>query len=543
MSKKYKLEDVILFASQYNFEVLDTEYVDVKTNMKFKCVKCGSITKRSFDTFKKTQCCSVCKKNELHQKWDNILYNVLEICRKYNKIIPLKQLRFENVTVSTDTIIDIIHAKGYSSYADFCNKNGVFNPENIIINNKRVPKSEITIEDLIALWKECKEKYDVNLGSEICNKYTKEWNIPSWSVIQEILRKNNLTLDEFYSHVGINYNRKDVSKYDFYLQQFIQISNELGKHITVSELKNNKWNLPSSRWFVTNCPNKNVKNYNEFLEWIGLIPKYNLSKSKAIEVILRMQSRLERPLMYDDFRCPKKDEIGIGAINKIWGSLNKMKRELNLEINQEDMMHKKRTYEEAKADILDCCNKVNTSENRRIITTKDIKKHCPVNALSYTKVFKENNQTLREYITSIGFEFQKEGNGLNYIFEDGEKVRSQHELDFSNIIRNKLNLQYNVDYFRDVRYREFIKTYDGLIDCDYIIKHKGRIVYVEIAGMLKDYVKNFISKTPIINSKSKEKYRTKLTQKEQMLKENNLEYYILFPSEIQEDFILEIFNK
>ena len=51
------------------------------------------------------------------------------------------------------------------------------------------------------------------------------------------------------------------------------------------------------------------------------------------------------------------------------------------------------------------------------------------------------------------------------------------------------------------------------------------------------------SKSKEANSKSKEKYRLKLIEKEKMLKDNNLDYYILFPSDLQEDFLMSIFKK
>ena len=59
-------------------------------------------------------------------------------------------------------------------------------------------------------------------------------------------------------------------------------------------------------------------------------------------------------------------------------------------------------------------------------------------------------------------------------------------------------------------------------------------IYIEIAGMLKDNEKNYYNDIPILeNSKRRENYRLKLNEKEQMLKENNLEYYIILPSDMK----------
>ena len=52
--------------------------------------------------------------------------------------------------------------------------------------------------------------------------------------------------------------------------------------------------------------------------------------------------------------------------------------------------------------------------------------------------------------------------------------------------------------------------------------------------MLKDNESNYYNNIPIMeNTKRKENYRLKLNEKEQMLKENNLKYYIISPSDMK----------
>lgn len=549
MGKKYTIENVKDFAKEQGYEVLDEIYIDIKTKMKFKCLKCGEIVDKSLDTFKTYHNCSNCKNIELNNKYDNILNNILDICKKYNKIIPISKLKDYGINVSKDNINNILHKKNYKTYHDFCINYNIYGEYDVIINNQYISNEKLTIEDLKLLWQECKEKYNVILGAELCNKYLKEWHIPSWLTIQNVLKKNNYTLYDFYTYIGINCHFKDLSKYDLYLDKFIKVSNETGRHLMYNELENNKWNLPGVKWFIDNCPNKNIKNYNQFIDWIGFIPNYNVSKDTAIKAIINMQSKLNRPLMYDDFRSPNPNEVGIGTINKIWGSMNKMKSELKLEIIQEDMICKNITLEQAKEDIKKLCNYIYNTENRKTITTTDTSKiDGLLNFGTYRKYLKDNNENIKDYIKSIGFELQKEGRGLIYNFEDGEITKSKYELEFSKYLRDKLNLKYNVDYFRDVRYKTFINNYNNLMDCDYIINYKGRKIYIEIAGLLRDYDKYYYN-NKIINSKSKEKYRLKLMKKEEMLKSIDCEYYILFPinknykSIIDFDFINGIFNK
>ena len=270
--------------------------------------------------------------------------------------------------------------------------------------------------------------------------------------------------------------------------------------------------------------------------------KSNKSKEEITKIIYAMQKILNRPLQYEDFRNPTKDTIGITEIRNHFGTMNKMKSELGLEIIQESMMDKTKPIIEMKSDLIRLCNEILKKENRKVITIKDIDRcEYTVNSNSYRKYLKLEYLTIGKFLDSIGFQLQKEGNGLNHTFENGEKVRSQYELDFSKLLREKLKLQYGKDYFRDVRYKEFIPGYKGLLDCDYIINYNSRKIYIEIAGMLRDNKLNFINNI-VINSNSKEKYRQHLILKDKMFKDNNLEYYILFPSDLQEDFLLSIFN-
>lgn len=97
----------------------------------------------------------------------------------------------------------------------------------------------------------------------------------------------------------------------------------------------------------------------------------NLSKNDCMNIIRNMQSKIDRPLEYKDFKNPSIDEIGVTMIKKYWGSLNKMKKELGFEIVQENMMDKQLSKE----DFDDTINKIITylsNENRNFTTTREI---------------------------------------------------------------------------------------------------------------------------------------------------------------------------
>jgi hypothetical protein len=333
----------------------------------------------------------------------------------------------------------------------------------------------------------------------------------------------------------------NLEEYNLEVEKFKCISNELGRAIKYEEMK--KYNLRSTRWYVKHSNNPKVTNFNEFIEFeVGMVPRYNLSKEKAIECILELQSKLGRPLMKKDLIGVKNNSIGQGALSHYWGGFNKMKEELGLEIVGKNLKEIERTIFIIKRDVVRMCAYILENENRYTITISDWKKlKGIVSFQSCQKWFIDNGSSVREFINSIGFELVESGSGLNYFFEnDNEKVKSQFELEFTKMLRN-IELKYNIDYTKDVRYSKFIDNYRGMLDCDYVIKYKDRLIYVEIAGMLRDYKEWYINDKPL-NSKSKEKYRLKLREKENMLKDAGLEYYILFPCDLNEDTYKKIFN-
>ena len=258
----------------------------------------------------------------------------------------------------------------------------------------------------------------------------------------------------------------------------------------------------------------------------------NLSKEDCINIIMNMQSKLDRPLEYKDFKNPDMDEIGITSIKKYWGSLNRMKEELGLEIVQENMMDKQLSKEDFDNTVNNIINFL-SEENRNFTTTREI--HENSNWASYgtlDKMCKKYyNENLIKYLARYGIIFGKQGHGLNYDFDDGEHATSQFEYMFSKHLKEN-GFVYNKDYFRDVRYSKFIENYDGNMNCDYVIHVGNEILYIEIAGIIADYKTWYYDDKIITQSKSKEKYRIKLKEKEKMLKDNKLKYFILFPCDL-----------
>ena len=402
--------------------------------------------------------------------------------------------------------------------------------------------SKISLEELCTIFKSF-EKINNKIPTSVeCNSGL--YDLPQWLTVQKILKHNNTKLKDFYIKLGKTTKlRSSVDDYSEMVERYKKISNEKGSALKYRELFGNKYGLPTSSWFVKHCPEKNITNFSQFVEWCGFKPRYTMSKEKTIEIILDMQSKLDRPLMKKDFANPSQDSIGVGMIKTHWGSMNKMKEELGLTIVGADVNELIRPIEQLKKDIVKLCNKIKTEENRNIITYDDIN-DCSftMNRQTYDKLFREKlNMTLREYIQGIGFKLMKSGSGLVKHYDDGEITSSQFEYHFTNYLRDIINLKFNSDYQRNIRYKTFISWYSGLMDCDYIIKYKDKLIYIEIAGILRDYKEWYLNDKPL-NSKSKEKYRLKLKDKENMFKESGVEYYILFPSDLNEDTYKKIFN-
>jgi len=273
--------------------------------------------------------------------------------------------------------------------------------------------------------------------------------------------------------------------------------------------------------------------------------KKELSKNEVIYRIWEMDEALDRYIMYDDFR-DKKWGVTISDIIKYWGSVNKMKEALYLEINQESMMDKSLSKSAFDTTIKNISNYIKnelskdfTSEYEldnnicllfNTVKTNTLRKAC----------IKYYNISLPKKFLEYGIKMGTPGRGIKYTFKDGELTTSQFEYLFSIYLRN-LGLKYNINYYRNVKYRQFIKDYKGNKNCDYVIYYNDRIIYIEIAGVIRDYKKLYYSKTSI-NRKSKEKYRLDLLEKEKMLKDNNLEYYILFPCDLTINNIMNILN-
>ncbi len=172
----------------------------------------------------------------------------------------------------------------------------------------------------------------------------------------------------------------------------------------------------------------------------------------------------------------------------------------------------------------------------KMFTTTDLDEFLLKNNFELTygtihkKLKKECGKSIGDIAKENDLELAKEGRGLVHIFQDGEKALSRYERIFSTILRNS-GFVYNRSYFRDVKYSDIfndVVVSKNSMTIDYVLIYENRKIYIELAGVLRDY-ERYYKDNISIGSESKEKYRKQLIRKEEILKRNNVEYYILIP--------------
>lgn len=484
-------------------------------------------------------------------RYEKLGYEIPRIFKNYRYIIPLGAKITVKVTDLPPNSNYKVEAKcdccgniktiAYSRYLQNIDRNGCYlctydTMHRDFINN-------ISYDSVILA---IKKFYEKNGRFPLNNEYTEDngFNF-TYSKLNSVLKLNNTTLNDELAKIDcfsvVNYNEKYYDVYFQRLKEIINENKEVGNNLYLLSRKEyyTRYKLPSIRWFIKYCPDTSVNNVESFKNWAGFYT-YHMTKERCSEIILNMTNNYDRPLMYDDFRGHVYGQVTLNMIREHWGSVNKMKEELGLEIVQESMIDKQLSKEDFDCMVQDICQYV-LGDNRNFVTTREINENSCWQSYGtlYRMAKKYYSSSLQEIFEKYGVTLGKQGNGILYDFDDGEHTTSQFEYMFSKFLRN-YGLQYNVDYFRDVKYSTFIDGYNDLLNCDYVIHVHNKIIYIEIAGIIEEYKSWYYQNKSIDRSKSKEKYRIKLQKKETMLKENGLIYFILFPCDLTEDNMLAI---
>ena len=401
---------------------------------------------------------------------------------------------------------------------------------------------EINYEDLKIIFQDFVDKngyFPTQLEWVLSN------NLPQPRIVNRILKDNHVTYNEFCNYFGkVKHVRTESKDYNLFLQKYKDKCNEIGRALTIKELVNNTYGLPSAKWFVDNCPNKDIKMYDDFILWCGFESnKIKRSRDEIAQELIMLQDKLSREITMNDI---KSDNVSFSAIvlTRIFGGLDKAKRELGL-IRINKVADRDKTFEDLKQDLETILLSIKNIEGRNQIVLKDISQttyiNNPSNANRYKTQFKNHNEDFYKFIESYGIKVATNGNGICFRFKDGELTKSFLEHKLSQYLRNELQLVYNENYFRDVKYSTFVKT-DRRIDCDYMINYNGKQYYIEISGMIKPSYKEKWRETDF-KSKGKNEYKDNMILKEQLLKDNNCSYFIWFSDDINKEVYRKIFKQ
>ena len=404
------------------------------------------------------------------------------------------------------------------------------------VEDREVISTEVTYDDLIILYHQYIETYgEVPLYSKCDSKH----NMPQGRIINRLLEENNITYNDFLNQFGkVSHVRTESKNYDIFVDRFKEISQEYGRGLKQSELFNNTYGLPNPNWFVKYCPDKTVKSYDDFVKWCGF--ESNCLKNEDNEVgkkLIELQHRLGRPITNNDITV---ENVGFSPIvvARIYGNTSNAKKELGL---LKTPSNQPKPFEFYKEKLSTTLFKIKEITGRNFISWADIESELynenPCEHKTYLRSFKDAEIDIFSYVKSLGFQMNPSNFSNTYTFDDGERVVSTLEYDFSTYIR-KLGYVYNKTYYRDVLYRKFSNG-TGKINCDYCICIDGKYLYVEIAGIINKPIKDDW-KTHSYSSKQEIGYQQKMIRKEKLLIESNCDFLFIFKNDILNGLYKEI---
>lgn len=394
------------------------------------------------------------------------------------------------------------------------------------VDGKQKKSTELTYEDLTWLYWNFINTYGY-IPTTIEGKA--KYNLPQQRIIKKLTSQDGHTYNEFINQFGKvkNVRTEDKSKYDEYVRRYKQISEKIGHGLGIKELTNNIYGLPNTKWLVKNCPDDSVKTFDDFVQWCGF-PSNKTTKDKqyVIQSLIDLEKRLGRPITYKDITT---ENVGFSSVvvNRIWGNLTKCKEEVGLMPSISCKPVPFVVYKE-KLDMV--LNEISSQTTRNIISWRDIEGgSVKIEHKSLIKAFKREDIDLFAYIKSKGFTMNPSEYSYHYTFDDGERVVSTYEYEFSLFLKEQ-GYVYKKDYFRDVMYRKLMDVgFKTKMNCDYVFGKKC----IEIAGIINNTKGNW--DTHAFNAKKQIDYQSHLILKRDLLEANNFEYLFLFPEDFVKD--------
>lgn len=407
------------------------------------------------------------------------------------------------------------------------------------VGDRFVKSTEVTYEDLVTLYQSF---IDTNGRVPITTDCVGRNNLPQMRIINRVLSDRGVTYNDFINAFGkVSHVRTESSDYEYFLCRYKNVSDEIGRALMENELINNRYGLPSAQWFVKYCPDRSVRTYDQFVLWCGYesnrLKKW--TKDEVASILIELQSSLDRPIKRSDIRT---DNTGFSmiVINRLYGGLNNAKSEIGLAETLCTQPKPIEYYQRILKLIIEDFIKT-TGRNR--ITWRDIESglygNLKVNHKTLYRAFGDAGINLYSYIKSIGCDMNDDKFSFKYTFDDGERVRSSMEYDFTQYLRS-IGYVYGRDYVRDVKYSEYFDI-DSKIDCDYVININGLNLFVEVAGIIfRPSGVDF--STYDYGAKRQNEYRNKMILKRRVLEEMGVNYLFLFSNDMNNETYIKLFE-
>ena len=405
------------------------------------------------------------------------------------------------------------------------------------VDGVKKKSTEIQYNDLVILYRQFIE---LNKRIPKTSEGLSKNNLPQCRIIKNILEREHITYNDFILQFNISYHiRTESVNYDDMVQRFISLCNSNGTTLTTNDLCKNKYGLPSASWFVDHCPDKNVKNYNDFINWCNLQPYQNKSKEYIAKELFKLQEYLNRPLTTKDIN---KKNIGFSmiVIKRIWGSFQNCKTDIGLLDHSNS--HPK-PFLEYKEKIDKVLKEYVDTHKSPYITWKEIEsnKEIKIEHKSMVNAFYREGVDFYTYVQSFGLLMNPSLFSFHHMFDDGERVVSSMEYKVSLFLK-ELNLKYNIDYKRDVMYKNIIHNLKAKINFDYHIYNK---YVIEVAGIIHNPNEDW--ENIVYSTRQEIDYKNNLMHKKTLLSSNNIPFLFLFPEDfdtnIYKNKIISLLNK
>lgn len=372
---------------------------------------------------------------------------------------------------------------------------------------------------------------------------------PGWNVINKILDKYNKSKFDYYKELGCNdynllsyYMTEDQRNKEFFP---LELPSGIIIYYDYSDNPNSRkiswihchdqygYKYYTKRQLMQHCQkNNNIPDKFRFDNKIYLEDNINcfLKNNNCIYKVYNIPDDCGG---HDDIQLISKyGDITQTTVNEIICNVSRYtEKGHNLAIKRDQSL--KMSKEEAESVIRQLMDKYDRPLAMKDINQKDdINNGLYISRKTIEKYWGTFSNMMYELNGKNGCSLMSGGFGNNYILPNGDFVRSTYENDFSNLLI-KNNFKYNISYFRDVKYSDIFEEYRGSMNCDYKIIFNNKVLYVELAGMLHNDsdIYAFLHDIEIDNS-IMERYRKKLSIKQQILRQANVNYKILLRPEL-----------